>query len=586
VKTIRVALTITLCAVVVAAALAACGPAPAVTVEPTAAPTQAPTGAPPEKPQGGTLRICAWEELTNYNPYICCILGYDPEVGAILQRLISFDPDGNPVPVLATEVPSVENGGVSEDGKTITYKLRPGVKWADGEPMTCEDVKFSYEYIMKPENQVSSRAGFELVDDVECPDDLTAVVHYSQYYAPWMTVPWFIIPKHILEQEPNFNDIAWDYQMIGTGPFYVSESVPGDHMTMSKNEYYWEEGKPYLDQVVVLWISDREAQKARFKAGDCDMIVDLVETDIPDMEKLEGVETDVRTGGLVERLWLNLSANSGPHMGDPEYPHFFLGDLRVRQALDYAINKQEMVDTVLAGINPLGTCDCTGGWAQLDVSPSEYDPERARTLLEEAGWVDTDGDGVRECHGCLYANEGDRASIILRTTTAKFRQLDAQMIQQYFKDVGVELTVETPTGALFWGGFSEGGLAATGNFDIDMWTEMCWTDPGPTLQQTYSCDQIPSADNSAGRNKMRFCNEEFDQAVQEGASALTLEDRQKAYRRAQEILLEQKPIIYLFERGNISAVRSSVVKDWMPPEGKPNPWIDPANYFQNIYLVQ
>src|SRR5205814_1173994 len=128
------------------------------------------------------LRICAWEELTNLNPYLCCILGYDPEVGAILQRLISFDTAGKPFPVLATDVPTAENGGVSKDGQTITYHLRTGVKWADGQPFTSDDVKFSYDYIMKPDNQVSSRAGFDLVDSIQTPDAQTVIVHYKKYY--------------------------------------------------------------------------------------------------------------------------------------------------------------------------------------------------------------------------------------------------------------------------------------------------------------------------------------------------------------------------------------------------------------------
>jgi peptide/nickel transport system substrate-binding protein len=563
-------------------------PTTALIVAPTTAPAAAPTTAPAAAAQGtpgGTLRICAWEEVPNLNPYTCCVLGYDPEVGAILQRLISFDPDGKPFPVLATEVPTVENGGLSKDGKTVTYHLRPGVKWADGEPFTSADVKFSYEYIMKPENQVSSRAGFELVESIETPDPLTAVVHFKQYYAPWMTIPWFIIPKHILEKEPNFNSVDWDTKMIGTGPFYVTESVAGDHLTLSRNEYYWEPGKPLLDQVVILWISDREAQKARFKAGDCDMVVDLVETDIANMKTLPGVDLYLRSGGLVERLWLNLSADSGPHMGDPQYPHFFLGDLKVRQALELAINKQEMVNTVLSGVNKVGTSDCPGGWAEPTIPASEFNPAKAKQLLDEAGWT-VGKDGIRECHGCKTAKEGDKASIILRTTSAKFRQLDAQLIQKYFKDVGVDLKIETPEGGPFWGGFSEGGLAATGNYDMDMWTELCWVDPAPTLEQTYGAAQIPTATNSAGRNKVRFVNEEFEQLLDQGRTALTLEERANAYKRAQEILVEQKPIIYLFERADISAVRSSKVKDWMPPEGKPNNWIGLSNYFQNIYLTE
>ncbi len=505
-------------------------------------------------------------------------------IPAILQRLISFDSEGKAFPVLAREIPTVANGGVADGGKTITYHLRPEVKWADGESFTSDDVKFSYEYIMKPENQLSSRAGFELVEKTETPDPLTAVVHFKRYYAPWMTIPWFIIPKHILQKEPNFNKVEWDTKLIGTGPFFVSENVAGDHLILSRNQNYWDKGKPYLDQIVVLWISDREAQKARFKAGDCDMIVDLIETDIASMKAQPGVEVYAASGGIVERMVLNLSANNGPNRGDPKYPHFFLGDLRVRQALEFAINKQEMVNTVLAGVNRVATSECPGGWAEPNTKPSRYDPVKAKQLLDEAGWIDT-GKGVRECRGCKYGKGGELASIVLRTTTAKFRQLDAQLIQRYFKNVGVELKVETPTGALFWGGFNDGGLAATGNFDIDMWADMCWVDPAPPMEQLYRAAQIPSAQNPAARNYPRFVNSEFEQLVDQGAAALSQQERVKAYRRALGILIEQKPAIYLFNRAQISAARSSKVKNWLPPGGRPNPWLPLSEYFQNTYLT-
>ncbi len=465
---------------------------------------------------GGTLRVCAWEEITNLNPYVCCTLGWPTMIPAVLQRLISFDPDGKPFPGLAREVPTAANGGVADGDKTITYHLRPDVKWADGAPLTSADVKFSYEYIMKPENQVSSRAGFDLVDAIETPDPLTAVVHFKRYYAPWMTIPWFIIPQHILAKEPNFNKVGWDTKMVGTGPFFVSENAAGDHLTLSKNPYYWEKGKPYLDQIIIIWIADREAQKARFSAGDCDMIVDLIETDIASMKAQPGVEVYVASGGIVERMVLNLSSNRGQNRGDPKYPHFFLGDLRVRQAVELAINKQEMVNTVLSGVNRVATSECPGNWAEPSVRPSQYDPVKARQLLQEAGWA-VGKDGIRECRGCKFGEPGERASIVLRTTTAKFRQLDAQLIQKYLKDVGVELKVETPTGALFWGGYSEGGLAATGNFDLDMWADMCWVDPAPPMEQLYRASQIPSAQNPAGRNYPRFVNAEFERLVDQGS---------------------------------------------------------------------
>ena len=153
---------------------------------------------------GGTVTIAEWEREYPVNPHMRGGYGFQPAVSPVLERLISFDATGTPTAVLATEVPSFDNGGISEDGATITFNLRPGVKFADGEDFTCDDVKFTIEAVQNPDNIVTTRAGYSLIDSVDCLDDHTAVFNYSQFYSAWMTIPWYVLPEHILGTEPNW----------------------------------------------------------------------------------------------------------------------------------------------------------------------------------------------------------------------------------------------------------------------------------------------------------------------------------------------------------------------------------------------
>ena len=165
------------------------------------------------------------------------------------EYLIDVNEKGEYYPVLLKEIPTTENGGVSEDGLTITYKLKEGLKWSDGEPVTSADIKFTWQALVNPKNLVKSRTGYELIESVETPDELTAVVKYKEYFAPYLTRFAPILPVHILGDLPDINDAPYNRMPVGTGPFMVTEWVSGDHITMVKNPYYREADKVKLDKV-------------------------------------------------------------------------------------------------------------------------------------------------------------------------------------------------------------------------------------------------------------------------------------------------------------------------------------------------
>ena len=540
------------------------------------APTLPPS---PEVPRGGTARIAMWETRENFNPHMRGGYTFQSYVAPILQRLISFDADGNPISVLVTEIPSLENGGLSEDGKTITFHLRPGVKWADREPLTSADVKFTIEAVQNPDNIVTSRAGYDLIESVDTPDDLTVVLHYKEYYGAWMTIPWYVLPEHILGTEPNWNEHPWNTMPIGTGPFYMCENVPGDHFTLCKNEYYWEEGKPYLDKIIVLWVVDREALKARFKAGDYAAAYTVTDLDAPELMGLENVKLYIELGSHFEELVINRSPSEGPHMGDRNYENPIMADLRVLQALEMAIDKQEIVDTILNGMVPVMASHVPGGWGyDPTIPPSEYNPEKAKQFLDEAGWK-VGPDGIRE-------KDGVRMHITVMGSTAKYRMLYMQYIQQKWKDIGVEMEILTPEPSVRWAPYNEGGLCRIGAADIQAWGNAYTLDPTLALNQFFRCDQIPSDECPTCWNVARWCNEDFEKAMDDAERELDFEKRKEALRRAVRAMHDDLATVPLFLRSYITPVNTKQLAGWMPPEGKPNPWEYFTTYAADWYIPE
>ncbi|MBC7260740.1 MAG: peptide ABC transporter substrate-binding protein, partial [Chloroflexi bacterium] len=334
----------------------------------------------------------------------------------INDALVGINPQGEYVPELATELPSVQNGGISPDGLTITYHLRDGIKWSDGEPCTCDDWKFTWEVIMNPESGVKSTSGWKDLEAVECPDPQTIVFKFKRYYAPHFQIiggAW-VLPRHATGDPAKMQ--TWDYNRapVGNGPFKFKEWVSGDHITLVRNEHYylWEsEGKPYLDQIFIKIIPSREVGKQLIKTGEIDVLWDLVEADIPEFTDLADVILSAVPDTGTERLLFNLrdpkiDAPCADRLRQEGLWHWALGDVRVRQAIRYGIDKQLINDKLLYGKATLGTAEINMGWAKPNIPVSEYNPDKARQLLEEAGWKDMDGDGIRECDGCLYAEKG------------------------------------------------------------------------------------------------------------------------------------------------------------------------------------
>ncbi len=474
------------------------------------------------------------------------------------EYLIEVDDKGNYFPVLVEEVPTVENGGVSPDGLTITYKIKKGLKWSDGAPFTSADVKFTWEALINPKNMVKSRSGYDLIESVETPDDHTAIVKYKEFYAPYLTRFSPVLPKHILGDLPDINDAPYNRLPVGTGPFRVTEWVGGDHITMEKNPYYRDADNVKLDKIFFKIIPSREVGIAQLQAGDIDGVWDLIEAQIPMMDKNPEIDLCISNALTSERLIMNQSTPVAPHNGDPDYPHPILADLRVRQAIQYAIDKDVIVNKLLYGKAKPGTTEIPAGWAaNLDIQPTAYDLEKAKQLLDEAGWK-VGADGIRE-------KDGVRMRLKITTTTGnKLREMVEQVLVAMMKKAGIELYIENVPSSVLFGSWANDADRKKGRYDILMYTTGPGIDPHQQYEGYFHSKNIPTeANGGSGYNYTRHRDAELDKYLDIAGKAASMEKRAEAYRNAQARQAEIIPHIYLYRRLNVHAFRNRV-KGWVP----------------------
>jgi len=565
------------------------------TPEPTEAPmeaTKAPTKAaestntPEPKPtdtpepgvdkQGGTLVMGFADEPEMLNPYLVTH-AMAKNIGGFFQRgLLKVLADGSFAPDLTTQVPSVKNGSVSEDGLSVTYSLKEGIVWEDGDLFDCDDVQFTWEAIMHPESGVVSTGGYADIESVTCPDPYTVVVNYQKFYAPYLTLFDVILPDHLDLDPAKMTEWEYNRHPFSMGPYVMEEWVSGDHITVVRNEKYelWEtEGKPYLDDIILRFLGNSEVGRQLIQTGEIDFLYGLTETDIPEAQGLEGILVSAVPSRSSTRLVLNLR---DPEVDAPckeellENPHWHwaLGDLRVRQAIQYGIDKNFIADTLMHGLLPVAVANMNIGWAKADIPESEYNPEKAKALLEEAGWTDTDGDGIRECHGCSYAEDGKVLKLRYTTTAGnKMREDVQQLIIEMMKEIGVEFYAENMPQAEIGKSYAKGGLRRHGHYDIMMYSSGHAVDPQNHIEGYFASWNIPcDATSGKGANYSRWIDEDFDKWIEVAGTSPDLDVRTEAYQKANERIVEGLPHIFLYQRLTvdllIEELQNFVRNDW------------------------
>ncbi len=455
---------------------------------------------------------------------------------AVYSPLWAVAPSGEMLPRLALEVPTVANGGLSGDGLTWSLKLRPGVKWHDGTPFTSADVAFSLQSMKMKDFPAYSRAGHSLVQNVQtlAPDRITWTM--KKPYAPYLSIlSWFfIVPKHKLENEPIMGG-HYAENPVGTGPFKWKERVPGDHITLVANDDYFGDG-PLLQTAIFKYIPDLTVLYTQFRTGDIDYIgLQGISADhFAEAKKLADRTIYTAPQASVENFYFNL--------GLPQF-----AEKAVRQAVYYAYDKDSIIQQLYYGLpRPTESYLPMQSWAyNPDLPKHEYNIEKAKVTLDAAGWK-PGSDGVR-------AKNGVRLAFTNSTTAGNhLREQVQQLLQQDFKQIGVEMTIKNLPPAVMWGDYwvkSQFETAIVGiNFMVG---------PDPDASNYFASSEI-AAKTGAGQNTMQYSNPEVDRLLQEGASELDRGKRVPIYQKLQQVLRDDLAFLPQHQYALIEGTKAKV----------------------------
>ena len=522
-----------------------------------------------ERGRDGELRLLYWQAPSTMMPYLS---GGTKELEAssvVIEPLARYDNDGKMHPWLAEEIPTVANGGVSEDLKSITWKIKPGIKWSDGSELTSADAVFTYEYCSHPDTGCTSSNYFNDIVSVDALDSHTIQINFTVAkpfpYAPFVGYNAPIMQKAQFDgcigakaqecTEQNFNP-------IGTGPFKVVDFKPNDVIVFEANDLYREEGQPAFSKLLFKGGGDAtSAARSVLETSEMHYAWNLqVEPEILTKMAEAGKGTIIAGFGTsVERLMVNFT-NPDPDLGDDraEYlggnnnrnPHPFLADYAVRRALSLAIDRQILVD---AGYGSAGKVGCNVLPAPAIYASDANDEcktqnvDEANRILDEAGWV-RGSDGVR-------AKNGVRLSILYQTSTNSVRQGTQAFIKEMWKAIGVETELRNLSASVFFGGDPASPDTYQKFYaDIEMYTNnFSGTDP-ETYMANWTCKQVSRRANTwGGGNMPRWCNPDYDALSTEMSKTADLDDRIRLAKAMNDMLMQDYAMIPLIHRGGVSA---------------------------------
>ncbi len=521
-----------------------------------------------ERGRDGEVKIIYWQAPSILNPYLSGGTKDIEAASLVIEPLARYDENGNLTAWLVDEVPTVANGGVSEDLTQITWKITPGLVWSDGSALTSADAKFTYEYCTHPEGGCAQGTKYEGVTSVETPDELTVVVTFDKPtpnpYGP------FVGNEAPIIQAAQFADCLGasapectdaNFGPIGTGPFTVTDFKPNDVITYASNENFRENGKPAFASVTFKGGGDATAAgRAVMETGEFDYAWNLqLAPDVIAKMKEAGKGSPVAGfGPLVERIMLN-TTNPDPALGPDERavvkPHPFLGDPAVYKAMSMAIDRPLLVEI---GYGDAGKVTCNWVpapevYASTNLSCDTQDIAGANKMLDDAGIVDTDGDGIRE-------KDGVPLSILYQTSTNAVRQDFQALIKQWWSEIGIETELRNIDASVFFGG-DPGSPDTFQKFyaDVQMYANtFSGTDPQVYLGNGL-CDKAPSpASQWQGENISRFCMDEYDALHAQLANTADIAERAKIAHQLNDMIVENGGMIPLVHRGRLSAHANSL----------------------------
>jgi peptide/nickel transport system substrate-binding protein len=575
--------------------VAACGgtsttPAPATTApqesQPaeSAAPSTPPEAGPVElfnsayAPEagtpGGTVIIGDWQEATQFNPYYYGQVS-EANVSALTYHgLITVSDDFKYVPLLSQDpIPTTDNGGVTVgqggDAMTVTWKLRDGLKWSDGDPLTCEDWIYTRDTILDPANVGIVTAGWEDMSSIECASDTEMIWHFNKIFSGYITLGTPPLPSHYMKQFPVADQVNGagfrPDEVVNTptsGPYKFESVTPQAELRLARNDNFIGARSgtaANLDSIVFKWYGDPDSMIAGYRNGEIDVAFDLQDSDIPKVQDLgdqvhaipallyeflrpnwspaADYDAAIKNGGCSRNASVQ-DRGTGCPMADPA----------MRAAVAYAIDKNEINDRLLGGNSQVANSFISpAAWFYADVPPTTYDPEKAKQILADGGWADSNGDGILE-------KDGVTAKIELCTTNRQVRQDTLALISSWLKAVGVDSVINPVAPSDIFADYTEATLdtpcaLSTSNYDLAEHAFSSSIDPMGGFYSYHSSQNRPT-----GANDARVNNPELDTSYEAVRDNVDFEVVRDAMATVQQVFAEQTVEVPLYYRKNVELV--------------------------------
>ena len=522
---------------------------------------------------GDRLTLLYWQAPSLLNPYQS---GGTKELEAaslILEPLARFDDTGKMVPYLAAEIPTLANGGFSEDLTTLTWTLKEGILWSDGTPFTADDVIFTYEYCIDPATGCGSSDKFEAIDTITAVDDTTVEIIFKEPRPyPYEA---FVSASTPILQRAQFGECIGaaaaqctdeNFAPVGTGPYISTEFLSNDSVLYVPNENYRDPNKPYFSEVFMKGGGSAEdAARAVLETNEADYAWN---TQVPpevlaQMELAGNGKVLSALGTSVERLLINFT-NDDADLGDDRSlyldgsnPHPFLSDIAVRQALSMALDRSTLT-TIGYGTLAKPTCNILPGPPSVTSTANDgcmtQDIDGANALLDEAGIIDTDGDGIRE-------KDGVPLVILYQTSTNAVRQQYQALIKQWWSEIGVETELRNIDASVFFGGDpSSPDTYAKFYADIQMYTSGASGQDFSGMFSSWLPNQMPGPDNAWGAsNIMRYVNDDFVATYNELTVTGDQETRNELLKALNDTIVQDYGVIPITYRGSVSAAGNDIL---------------------------
>ncbi len=475
-----------------------------------------------------TLRVASSLVPRTLNPILATQTVESTIARLTTDILVTVDAQGRLVPGIAREVPTVANGGISADGLTITYHLRPNVHWHDGAPFTSRDVAFTYDAIMNKDNDVISRHGYDIVARVATPDPLTVVFHLKQRFAPFVATvfgdsdsPYGILPAHLLAKYPSLNDVPYNSAPIGTGPYKFVSWTRGDRIEFVRNDDFYG-GRPKIARIVWRLIPDENTEITLLRTHEIDWMWEAQVTAYKTLKTLPDTSVILQPVNGYVGLMMNTM------------PGRATANRALRRAIVMGIDRQRLVTELTDGAGVVATGDLPPFLWAYDPSLKNlpYDPVAARAELAKLGYS--------PAKPLVLDFTYENSTIMLRSLVVQ--------VQSQLAAIGIDLHARGMLSSTIYGGYAAGGTLARGHYDVTTYEWVAGIDPDDSAQ--FMCGNRPPA----GYNESYYCSPAMDAAQTRALASYDVDARKPAYATIQALLVADAPLDFFWWLRNVQAI--------------------------------